>query len=252
MPNARNSDPAPAARVANLKLGLLCHSADQQHLLRTQAGALGYPLIGFESEHAMDGSLDDCRWIFLTACSTPSESAALARSLRGRVHDCGVISTGLAADPRVEALLLDAGSDYHVPLPCDGSLLRACVNALMRRLLGTWSPDGAGVHLAPESCALRIGLEIFNLRRTEYRICEYLIVNRGRWVPEREVLRNVLDMRHDRETSLVRVHIRQIRKALGPMQSCILSRRGHGYQFAVPSALAANTDGREQSWPRCG
>jgi DNA-binding response OmpR family regulator len=112
------------------------------------------------------------------------------------------------------------------------------IRAIARRLLGDWSLMSEGFQLNPDEGELRLGDKTFRLRRTEYRLCEYLVMNRGRWVSERELLRAVLDVRHDRETSLVRVHVRHIRKALGELSDCIISRRGHGYQFQLPDAGA--------------
>lgn len=69
----------------------------------------------------------------------------------------------------------------------------------------------------------------------EFRLCEYLILNRGRWVSEQELLREALEVRHDRITSIVRVHIAKIRNAMGEYRECLAAKKGVGYRFNDPT-----------------
>jgi two-component system, OmpR family, response regulator len=210
--------------------------AGQHEILAAQLRRLGFTptLTRLEAlEH--DPPSSSSRHLFLIVCPDAATGAAIVRGTRLKQQEAGIIAAARDLSTQAEVALLEAGADRCLPLPAESTLVGASINALTRRLLRDWSPHGDGVHLGAESGVLRIGWRVVELRKTEYQVCEYLVVNRGRWVTERELLQNVLGMKHDRETSLVRVHIRHIRQALGDMRGCLISKRGHGYQFC-PSA----------------
>lgn len=174
------------------------------------------------------------RGLFVVQLSDNRDGLGIIRMVRRFFPEAGVIATTDTHEEALHAQLLEAGADSTIVLPCDSQLLKAKLDALTRRMLSDWSPDGDEVHLSAENCAVRIHGNVARLRPTEFKICEYLVMNRGRWVGEREILRHVLETFHDRETSLVRVHVRHIRKALGALATCIQTKRGVGYRFEMP------------------
>ena len=217
--------------LGNLRITLVGHDDRVAAHLRKR----GHVAASAELAELRLEDLPPSRQIFLVVCGEEDDGAKLVR-LRRTHKASGIIAMTAAGSPLVKSRLLEAGADSCVELPSEVAVLDAWINAVARRMLNDWSSDRDGVRLDPEESIVRIGARLFSFRRTEYSICEYLVQNRGRWVPERELLRSALHVRHDRETSLVRVHIRHIRKALGDLKGCIISRRGRGYQFRLPDA----------------
>lgn len=172
------------------------------------------------------------RSIFLVSCGAGPEGVETVREVRRRMRDHGIIALG-PNDPAALAALLDAGADLAIP-DTSPELVRAGVQALGRRLLNDWAP-GERIHLDSENSTVRMGGTLVKLRRAEFRICEYLLSNRGRWVSRGELLQAVLGKGEACRTSVVRVHVRRIRRALAPFGPCVLSERGKGYRFVVPS-----------------
>jgi DNA-binding response OmpR family regulator len=217
--------------------------AGQHEVLVAQLRRLGFAPTLTKLE-ALDGERRGCsaREVFIIVCPELAHGVRIVRDMRVKQQEAGIMVAARDLSTQVEVALLEAGADRCLPLPSDNLLLRASINAIVRRLLCDWSPDDAGVHLGPEAGALRIGSRVVELRKTEYQLCEYLVLNRGRWVAERELLENVLRVPHERETSLVRVHIRNIRQALGDLSECLISRRGRGYQFCAPATAAPRGD----------
>lgn len=198
------------------------------------------PVCGaFESEGLAEALALPCsQLIYLLLCSDAERDAELTTEMRRRNGAAGVVALVTGGALGAKGRLLECGADACVDFPCEAPTVEMWIRAIARRLLGDWSLMREGFQLDPGEGELRLGAKTFRFRPTEYRVCEYLVMNRGRWVSERELLRAVLDVRHDRETSLVRVHVRHIRKALGELRECITSRRGHGYQFQLPSSAA--------------
>lgn len=164
-----------------------------------------------------------------------AQGVEFVRALRRRFCEDGLLAIA-SQDFSLLAALLGAGADQAIP--AYAGLLEACLLSLTRRLLNDWSP-AEHVHIGRANSTIRIFGTLVQLRKTEFRICEYLIMNRGRWVTERELLQRVLDVEGDRETSVVRVHVNHIRKALGKLATCVVSERGRGYAFTLPGDVSS-------------
>ncbi len=192
------------------------------------------PLLGYQPERVTLSTLPrpgsaTFRSIFLVTAPAARDSENVVRFVRRLHRDAGIIAFS-HGNAGVKARLLDRGADAVFEFDAPAKLVAAAVNALTRRLLLDWSPAD-DVHLSPLNSTLRLGAEVFQLRKAEFRLCQYLVLNRGRWVSARELLRHVLEVTHDRETSVIRVHMLQIRKTLGSLSACITSKRGRGYRF---------------------
>ncbi len=152
----------------------------------------------------------------------------------------GVTLCVLSAEACSEAAtdLLGGGADIWLPLAMDKKLILAFLQASLRRV----SRDFTSRTLTPPAPAVAGTVHVcgqaVRLRAAESRILQYLMVNQGRWVGEAELRQRVLHVGAHSSDSLVRVHVSNIRKALGENQACILSRRRLGYRFQ-PSVTAA-------------
>jgi DNA-binding response OmpR family regulator len=138
--------------------------------------------------------------------------------------------------------LLGAGADIWLPLAMDKKLILAFVQAAVRRV----SRDLTTRSLTPPTPSVAGTVHVcghpVRLRAAESRILQYLMGNQGRWVGEAELRQRVLHVGAHSSDSLVRVHVSNIRKALGENQACILSRRRLGYRFQ-PSIVGAGAAG---------
>ena len=69
------------------------------------------------------------------------------------------------------------------------------------------------------------------LSRTEFALLTVMAQTPTRWVSAQELIQSALGTHHRSETSLVRVHVHNMRKKLGPLSVIIESRRGRGYRY---------------------
>jgi DNA-binding response OmpR family regulator len=90
----------------------------------------------------------------------------------------------------------------------------------------------------------RVGSVEAHLTKSEFAIFAYLAEKPGRWISADDVLRDVLGPNHAAGTSLVRVHVHNMRRKLGPMAQAISVQRGKGYRLALESvdSEALDTD----------
>ncbi len=147
------------------------------------------------------------------------------RHIRARWCRTGLIVVSNDDSTRAHAALLDAGADYALRQATLSTLLAPTVRALARR-----------VRLAFESAEPQMSFPMSDslaaLRRMERQLYDYLCANQGRWISEVELLRNVVGEQGP-TSSVVRVHICNLRKALGPSRDRIQSKRGYGYRFVL-------------------
>jgi DNA-binding response OmpR family regulator len=94
---------------------------------------------------------------------------------------------------------------------------------------GEFVIDRAALNDAPRDVTIS-GVTV-RLTRTEYRILEYLMQNPERWVSREEIMTAVLGKEPRSDYALVRVHLCNIRRKLGPLASRLSSRRRLGTMF---------------------
>lgn len=72
------------------------------------------------------------------------------------------------------------------------------------------------------------------LTASQWRILRYLAEHQDHWVSAQELLAKALDTAHQPDSSLVRVYVHQLRKALGPIAIHLeTDRRGRlGYRWS--------------------
>lgn len=125
--------------------------------------------------------------------------------------------------------LLDTGADDYLIKPFEPAELVSRCRALLRRSSGHGSPT------------IEIGdVQIDTARRTvsrnghtvavtprEFRVLEYLALNRGRVVSRDELLTHLYSDSEDTLSNVLEVYVAGLRRKLGA--SIIGTRRGHGY-----------------------
>lgn len=186
-----------------------------------------------ESLAFVDGLLDAATYHLVVAiCRSVPEAVPILMASRRWLPPTPVLA--LSVDPSIESAisLLRAGADNWLPINSHPSLTRAAIAAALRRNgLGL----GTNFSIDRDAHMLTIGNRRVRLRKATFRVCEYLIQHSERWISEHELRHEALGLGPQRSESLVRVHVRHIRIALGEYGSCLQSRRLVGYRFVAPS-----------------
>jgi len=153
----------------------------------------------------------------------------------------------LTARGRPEDVLkgFEAGTDDYLPKPFELSILIARIGGLLRRK--EWSstangakPDAAQVFTFDgkvfdfQQLQLRTGGETHQLTLMEAELLRYLIQNRGRPVPRKDILADVWNLHADTDTRAIDSFIVRLRRYIErePTEPRhLITVRGVGYRF---------------------
>lgn len=134
---------------------------------------------------------------------------------------------------------LDAGADDYVVKPFQIEEIKARLNALQRRAAGFAKPGLDFAHISLDTSAKKLtvsGAEV-ELTAYEYKVLEYLMMHPGQVVSKTEMTEHLYDQDYDRDSNVLEVFIRRLRKKLDPDETFkpIDTIRGQGYRFSVPA-----------------
>lgn len=135
---------------------------------------------------------------------------------------------------------LEAGADDYLAKPFVFAELLARVKALVRRSVGMASPSlTIGIYeLDTASKTLSVDGQSVELTSYEYNTLEYLMLHRDKVVSKAELTDHLYEQDFDRDSNVIEVFIRRLRKKLDPEgeRNPILTQRGLGYRFNVDAS----------------
>lgn len=136
---------------------------------------------------------------------------------------------------------LDSGADDYLSKPFIFDELMARVKALLRRSVGMASSTlSIGVfELDTSAKSVRVSGMGIELTSYEYNTLEYLMTHQEKVVSKTELTAHLYEQDFDRDSNVIEVFIRRLRKKLDPDGTLnpILTQRGLGYRFNTEGSL---------------
>ena len=165
------------------------------------------------------------------------DGLGLIRRLRGEANPVPVLILTARGDWRDKVTGLEAGADDYLTKPFHMEELLARVRVLIRRAAGHASAVIERGPLKLDTSRKEVSLDNNRLELTafEYRVLEYLTVNAARVVSKSELTDHLYDQDFERDSNVIEVFVRRLRRKLDPEDRLrpIRTVRGQGYRLAL-------------------
>ncbi len=194
-----------------------------------------------DAESGLELALADPPDLVLLDLNLPGmDGLELCRRLREQpaTADTSIIMITARVEEADRVRGLEIGADDYVIKPFSIREVMARIRAVLRRVS---RPGAADRHDVLEAGPLRVDMDTRRVRiddrevaltRREFDLLTHLLTNRGRVRTRERLLEQVWGYTHTGETRTVDVHIRQLRKKLGPpFDGYIETVVGVGYRF---------------------
>jgi len=150
-----------------------------------------------------------------------------------------IVILSVRDDPSEKIATLDAGADDYLTKPFSTGELLARLRAVMRRLLSLDKEETLRVGKVTMDVTkhlVMIGDDKIDLSPTEYDILKLFLINAGKVITHRQILREIWDKNEDFEgiLHLLRVTISNLRSKIEPdpdRPTYILTEPGVGYRL---------------------
>ncbi|MDQ3170063.1 MAG: response regulator transcription factor [Acidobacteriota bacterium] len=128
---------------------------------------------------------------------------------------------------------IDGGADDYMAKPFRIEEVLARLRALVRRASGQFTPELVAGTVRLDARLARVTLDGASVKLTshEFRVLSYLMHNRGRIVPQTELIEHIYAQDYDRDSNTVEVFIARLRRKLGA--AFIETVRGLGYRIGT-------------------
>ncbi|NUT45802.1 MAG: response regulator transcription factor [Saccharothrix sp.] len=158
----------------------------------------------------------------------------VCRRLRRDGHDVPVLFLTARDDPADLRTGFTGGGDDYLTKPFRLEELRLRVAAILRRSRRTGDVLGCGpLTLDREAHEVRLDGAAVHLSTTEYRLLEYLAVNRDRVLSRTQILDRVWGPEYAGDAQVVATYVSYLRRKLDPGGDLIRTVRGVGYRLSV-------------------
>ena len=139
-----------------------------------------------------------------------------------------ILTARNAWQERVEGL--KKGANDYLGKPFQFEELVARIEVLLRRSMSGADLLTAGhVQLNLDTKQLTVEADKFDLTLTEFRLAKVLLSQPNKVFSKEVLLERISDQNYDRESNIIEVYIRKLRKMLG--KEAIETSRGLGYKF---------------------
>lgn len=132
---------------------------------------------------------------------------------------------------------LKSGADDYLGKPFEFEELWVRLEVLARRHLDAASRDVIqfdDLSLDLNDKTLQVGVEYYRLTLTEFRLLKFFFANPNRVFSKDQLSDRISDQHQDRESNVIEVYIRKLRKMIG--KEPIQTLRGMGYKFVPPKS----------------
>lgn len=214
----------------------LLYAEDERSLSEAVVDILKYHQYQVDAVHdgeealacAANGQYDG---IILDIMMPKLDGLNVLEQLRGSGNATPVLLLTAKAEIEDRIQGLDMGADDYLPKPFHMGEMLARVRAMLRRR-EPFVPDileCGNISLDRQNCELRGNGRSFTLPRTEYRLMELLMINKGIYVSTEDLLTKLWG--YDAEIGTVWVYISYLRKRLAALNAniAIRARRNVGY-----------------------
>lgn len=151
------------------------------------------------------------------------------------------------ADEEVTAAL-NMGADDYVTKPFSAEVLLARINANLRKsaVRSAGDPELSNGPLRMDLVRHEVFVNEEKIAFTpkEYDLLRYLLVNRGKMLTHKQILKEVWGGAHEENTQYLRVYIGQVREKLGDdpaLSSLITTEPGIGYRMETLESMATSS-----------
>lgn len=196
----------------------------------SDGSVLGSPLLRFRA--ASSDGLQNADGVLLV----DGADGLWAVSRVAEVRDDGFPGLIAVATPPVsEDRLIEgyqAGALVWASLPLHAALFPAQAAALIRRLVGDAADSEVAVTVDHDDRTVWIGDDSVKLPPVGFALFVFLLAHRGTWLSPKAIADHLFPAGSRPDFSLVRVHVKRVRDALGPDRAWLLeSREGLGYRI---------------------
>jgi two-component system KDP operon response regulator KdpE len=152
-----------------------------------------------------------------------------------------IILVSAVGDDDEKIAALDAGADDYVTKPFAIGELLARLRAVLRRVSPASEPvvEVGPIRVDLEKSAVTVEGHAVHLTPLEFRILRLLVVNEGKLLTHRAILREVWGPAYGDESNYLHVYVSQLRRKLEPDPAkprYLLTEAGAGYRLVAPAS----------------